>query len=169
MVVSQLGRFLILSSLAIAVLAGCSNTETASTTATPSPVIAAREQLRVNLYQCTVANGYDPEKVTGVAENALAPHELQWRQCAYDAVRKYTQANPPMAMAYNNLVAEDISMTTAIQQGTMTRTQRRTRIEALLGQIHDAENQQIQAATVAQDQQMQQVRNVVQDMRGFAR
>ncbi len=163
-------RFMALAGLVIPLLMACSGNQTASSpTATPSPVIAARDQLQANLRQCTTTTGYDPQHVTGVAENALAPHELQWRQCAYDAVHAYIQANPPMTVSYNNLVAQDIAMTTAIQQGTMTRTQRRARIEALLQQIHEAENQQIQAETAAQSEQLQQVRSVVQDMRGFAR
>ena len=166
--VSKLGHFWISSCLAGILMAGCA-TDTASTTAAQSPVIAAREQLQANIHQCTATYGYNPEKVSGVAEHALAPHELQWRQCAYDAVRTYTTANPTLMSNYDQLVAEDISMTTAIQQGTMTRSQRRARIEELLGQIRDAENQQIRADASMQEQQNQQVRNVVEDMRGFAR
>lgn len=165
---SKLGRFWIVGSLSGILLAGCTN-DTASTTALQSPVIAAREELQANIHQCTATYGYNPDKVSGVAEHSLAPNELQWRQCAYDAVRTYTRANPTLMSNYDQLVAEDISMTTAIQQGTMTRSQRRARIEELLTQIRDAENQQIQADAAMQEQQNQQVRNVVEDMRGFAR
>jgi hypothetical protein len=53
-----------------------------------NPLAAARQQLVADLGQCTQTSGYDPNKVAGVPENQLAPNELQWRQCGYDAVRK---------------------------------------------------------------------------------
>jgi hypothetical protein len=59
-------------------------------------------------------------------------------------------------------------MTTAIQQGTMTRTQRRARIQELVAQIKAAEEKEVQAAAVQQELQAEQVRNVVDSMRGFA-
>jgi hypothetical protein len=45
-------------------------------------LIAARDKLIADLQQCSQRYGYDPNHVQGVAENALAPQELQWRQCA---------------------------------------------------------------------------------------
>jgi hypothetical protein len=102
-------------------------------------------------------------------ERGLAPNELQWRQCAYDAVRDYEQANPTMAAQYQQLVAEDISMTTAMQDGSMTRTQRKARLEELLEQIRVGEEKQIQADAAAQEEQSQQVRDLVEGFRGFAR
>jgi len=36
----------------------------------------------------------DGEQAVGVAENALAPNELPWRQCGYDAVRTYAEGHP---------------------------------------------------------------------------
>ena len=61
-----------------------------------------------------------------------------------------------------------MQMTTAIQQGTMTRTQRRARIQDLIAQIKAAEEQEIQAAGVEQERQTEQLQNVVENMRGFA-
>ena len=151
-------------------LAGCANeSETAATTPVDSPVFAARSQLSSDLKKCTATYGYDPYKTTGMPERGLAPDELQWRQCAYDAVHVYEQTNPAMAAQYQQLVAEDISMTTAMQQGTMTRTQRRARLEELLEQIRAGEEKQIQADAAAQEEQSQQVRDLVEGFRGFAR
>jgi hypothetical protein len=166
--VSKLGRFWILYSMAGILLAGCTS-DTASTAGSPSAVMAAREQLQTNLHQCTATYGYNPNQVSGIAEHALAPHELQWRQCAYDAIRTYTIANPALMSNYDQLVAEDISMTTAIQQGTMTRSQRHARIEELLGQIREAEDREIDTYDTMREEQHQQLRNVVENMRGFAR
>jgi cell division FtsZ-interacting protein ZapD len=58
-------------------------------------------------------------------------------------------------------------MTTAIQLGTMTRSQRRERIESLVEQIKAAEQEEVKAATVEQSLQDEQLRNVVAGVRGF--
>jgi hypothetical protein len=132
-----------------------------------NPLAAARQELVADLGQCTQTFGYDPNKVTGVAENQLAPHELQWRQCGYDAVRKYSHFQPALTGQYEQLINEDITMTNAVQSGPMTRTQRRQRLEALVEQIKRAEESQAQAAASEQAQQTEQVRQVVNGMRGF--
>jgi len=110
----------------------------------------------------------DPPNTTAIAENALAPHELESRQCAYDATQRYAHANPALASRYDQLITEDMQMTTAIQQGTMTRTKRRARDQKLIGQIKAAEEQQIQTTAMEQQRQTEQVRNMVDGMRGFA-
>lgn len=131
-------------------------------------LIAARDRLVADLRQCTQTHGYDPQDTTGVAETALAPNELPWRQCAYDAVRAYSQSHPSLRGLYEQLIAEDIAMTTAIQQGTMTRSQRRERVDALVAQIKAAEEEQIAAAATEQARQNEQLRNVVDNFRGFS-
>jgi hypothetical protein len=150
----------------LAALAACFS-QAPRSNAAESPLIGARDKLVADLRQCTQAHGYDPANAAGVAEHALAPQELPWRQCAYDAVRVYEQSNPPLRGMYEQLIAEDISMTTAIQQGTMTRSQRRARIESLVAQIKTAEQEEVNAATVEQSRQNEQLRNVVEGVRGF--
>src|SRR5215472_18608777 len=78
-------------------VAGCSSNSAPppSTAAAAAPLAQAREKLAADVQACGTQYAYDPNHVTGVAENALAPHELEWRQCAYDAVRAYSRANPP--------------------------------------------------------------------------
>ena len=56
-------------------------------------------------------------------------------------------------------------MTNAIQSGTMTRSQRRARIEALIGEIKAAEENLIQASAEEQQKQLDQVRQVVEQIR----
>jgi hypothetical protein len=146
-------------------VAACSSGS--STSQSQSPLSAARQQLVADLGQCTNTFGYDPKTAAGVAENQLAPNELQWRQCAYDAVRKYGGSHPSLTGRYEQLINEDITMTNAIQAGSMTRSQRRQRIEALIEQIKEAEESQAQAAAVEQEQEMDRVRQVVDGMRGF--
>jgi hypothetical protein len=148
----------------ILLIAACSSGQPSSTSSSSAtPLIEARDKLITDAQYA-----YDPENATGIAENALAPHELEWRQCAYDAIRRYSQANPSLAGRYDQLIAEDMQMTTAIQQGTMTRTQRRTRDQELIAQIESAEEEQIQAAAEEQQRQSEQVQTMVENMRGFA-
>jgi hypothetical protein len=154
--------------LVAGVVAGLSSCTTQSSNSkSQNPLAAARQQLVADLGQCTQTFGYDPNKVAGVAENQLAPNELQWRQCGYDAVRKYAGYQPALTGQYEQLINEDITMTNAVQSGAMTRTQRRQRLEALIDQIKSAEESQVQAAASEQAQQTEQVRQVVNGMRGF--
>jgi hypothetical protein len=145
--------------------ASCASQQTDSNP--QSALAAARQQLIADLDHCTQTFGYDPKNVTGVAENQLAPHELEWRQCGYDAVRRYARNQPTLTGRYEQLINEDVSMTNAIQSGAMTRSQRRQRVEALVTQIKDAEQSQVQAATAAQQQETERVRQMVESMRGF--
>jgi hypothetical protein len=158
---------------AVAVVTACTSGTTTDAPETPS---MSRQQLVAALDQCTQTHGYDPKQTAGVAENALAPNELPWRQCAYDAVRAYGKGNPSLGDLYAQLIDEDIAMTTAIQQGSLTRSQRRARIETLLGQIRAAEDFQVQAAArqgsggqnpALLHQGRNQLANVAAGMQGF--
>jgi hypothetical protein len=132
------------------VLSGAVAVVTVSTSAPMTNAATAlsilRPQLVAALNECTRTHGYDPEQTAAVAEDALAPNELPWRQCAYDAVRAYAEENPSSGDLYSQLIKEDMAMTTAIQEGSLTRSQRRARIETLLGQIRAAEDARTQAA-----------------------
>lgn len=153
--------------LTATILVVACESQTTTTSPASSGVIEARDQLVADLQQCTQKHGYNP-KAAGLPENAVAPNELQWRQCAYDAARSYGQSHPSVRGMYDQLIAEDIEMTAAIPQGTMTRTQRRTRIEQLVEQIKSAEDAEIKTATAEQARQQEQLRNVVESARGFA-
>jgi hypothetical protein len=158
------------SLLGIALLiAACSSSQTSSkSSSAAAPLMQARAKLVADVRACSGMYAYDPNSTAGIAENALAPQELQWRQCAYDAVRTYEHANPALTSRYDQLITEDMQMTTAVQQGTMTRTHRRARIQELVAEIKAAEEQQVQSAGAEQELQAEQVRNVVDSMRGFA-
>jgi hypothetical protein len=160
-------RHLALAAALIAIVSACESQSTA-TGASSDSVAAARDAFVADLQQCTKTHGYDPN-AAGLPENALAPNELPWRQCAYDAARNYGKTNQAVSGLYDQLIAEDIEMTTALQQGTMTRTQRRTRVEQLLEQIKAAEEAQIKSTTADQARQQEQLRNVVEGARGFSR
>ncbi len=159
-------RSLALATAMILVVTACESQST-TTGASSADVIEARDALIAELKQCTLNHGYDPN-AAGLPETALAPNELPWRQCAYDAAHRYGRAHPAVSDRYEQLITEDLQMTTAIQQGTMTRSQRRIRVEQLIEQIKAAEDAQIKAAASEQERQQQQLRNVVDGARGFA-
>jgi hypothetical protein len=131
-------------------------------------VVDARNMLTADVRACSTEHGFDPATATGLGERELAPQEVKWRQCAYDAARRYIDRNPPMRGLMEQLIAEDIQMTAAIQQGTLTRGERRSRVEQLLGQIRDAERKQMLAASAEQERHAEEVSNVVEGIRGFA-
>jgi hypothetical protein len=159
------------------VIAGTVVIVTACTSApTTNAPPMSRQQLRAELTLCTQTHGYDPERTVGVAENAIAANELPWRQCAYEAVRAYAKGNPSLNDLYAQLINEDIEMTAAIQQGSLTRSERRARIEELLAQIRAAEDFQIQAgdnqgsggqSPSQAQQERNHLDNVVANIRGF--
>jgi hypothetical protein len=167
-------RLAILGSMAVVVV--CSSTPTDALAASPSLVSLLQKQLLAALQDCTERYGYDPDQTAGVGEKALAPNELPWRQCAYDAVRTYAEAHPSLNELYMQLINEDIAMTKAIQDGTLTRSQRRARIEEFLAEIRAAEDAQNQVADrqgrggqnpVASAQRSEQLNRVVASIQGF--
>lgn len=164
-----------LAAALIVIVSACESQPTA-TSETFESVITARDALIADLKQCTLKHGYDPF-AAGLPETALAPNELPWRQCAYDAAHKYGQEHPAVSAQYQQLIAEDMQMTAAIQQGTMTRTQRRARVEELIAQIAAAEEEaKIKPSSAGKDatetvdgaRQQYQLRNVVENARGFS-
>src|SRR4029453_14188435 len=78
----------------VGVVIACTSATTDALAASPSLLSFLHQQLVAALKECTGRYGYDPEQTAGVAENALAPNELPWRQCAYEAVGAYGKEHP---------------------------------------------------------------------------
>lgn len=150
----------------LTVVSACEGQSTGSGSS-ESQLMQGRDKFVTDLKGCTDKHGYSPLRVAGVSELQLAPNELEWRNCAYAAVRAYEPNNPSLSKLYEQLVTEDANMTKAIQQGTMTRSQRRARTQQLLDQIHTAEQGQVAAATQAQERQNEEVRQVASQLNVF--
>jgi hypothetical protein len=125
----------------------------------------ARARLTAEIQQCSKTYSYDPRTVVGIPENALAPNEPQWHQCAHDAVRSYQKVNPLLAPLYDSLVDQDTSMTDAIVHGRMTRSERHARISQILAEIKTAEQNQIAQAQLLQAQRDQAMQGVIDMIR----
>jgi len=150
-----------------AALAGCGD-QTNATAASTAQLNQARDKLVADEKACSVQFGYDPNNTASIPDNALAPQELQWNQCVYNAIRAYERSNLAMAGHYEQLIGEHSQMTTAIQQGTMTRTQRRGRMDQLLAQVEAGEDEQAKESGMDEQLQTQRIRNVVNGLRGLS-
>ena len=137
--------------------------------ATPpeTDLVQARARLYSNVDLCSKKYNYDPYTVVGKPARALAPNELLWHQCAYEAVRDYEKANPELAPLYNSLLDQDNLMTNAMMHGQMTRSERHTKILQILAQIKTAENDQINKSRLDQEQKQEQMRNMYNMLREF--
>ena len=79
---------------AVGAVMACTSTPTDALAASPSLLSLLHQELVTELKECTGRYGYDPSQTARVAENALAPNELPWRQCANEAVRAYAKERP---------------------------------------------------------------------------
>ena len=144
---------------------GCAGPQPAPSPSSGADILGARTALDSALHQCTNTYGYNPQQASNVPEHALAPHELAWNQCAYNAVRTYEKANPKLAPMYEQLIASYEQMTTEVAQGTLTRSQRQAETRQKLQAIEQAEHAEIAAANLQPAQQNQQQQNVIDTIR----
>jgi hypothetical protein len=86
-------RLALLSLIGAALLAGCAEPEGKPVRPIPA-VMESRAKLTLALNHCTELHGYAPGLAEGIAEHAMAPGELEWRECAYQAIRDHVRANP---------------------------------------------------------------------------
>ena len=95
-------------------------------------------KFRAHMASCMEAHGFDP-LAANVDEHALAPGEKPWRECVYRGVDEYIIAYSFVPRLYKQIVAEDRVMTEQIARGELTRSARRSRIEALIELIRTEE------------------------------
>lgn len=149
-----------------AAVAGCGD-QTNATASSTAQLSQARDKLVADEKSCSGQFGFDPNNTASIPDNALAPQELQWNQCIYSALRAYERSNPSMTGRYEQLISEHSLMTASIQQGTMTRTQRRSRMDELLAQVEAGEDEQAKESGMNEQLQTQQVRRIVNGLRGL--
>ena len=110
----------------------------------PEPWKVRWEALEKQLAICTDRHGYDPQSAQGLAPHALGEGELEWRECAYQAVRETLAANSPIEYAYRRLIAEDKRITKAVAAGEISRSEREQRIRTYLAQIQEKEDKELE-------------------------
>lgn len=99
----------------------------------------AERRMDAHMARCSARHGYDPAAVTGVGEHELAPGEREWRACVYQGIRTLIIPQTAIPQVYENLIAQDTEMTDAIERGTLTRSQRKARIDNLVRVIRQRE------------------------------
>lgn len=137
-------------------LGACGGSNTATQPAADSAVDEAYMRFAQHLDGCTEATARDPRLAT-IGENELAPGERQWRSCAYDGLRSIMMPISAYPELYAQLIAEDQAMTDGIAAGTVTRSARQARLDALRSEIASREITSPEQRT--EHQKMQQVIN----------
>jgi hypothetical protein len=127
--------WLVLGALLALILGAC-----ASGTGT-----SAEERFAAHLDECTARYGFDPDATAAVGDRELAPNEREWRACAYAGVDTILIPNSSVPDAYRRLVDEDRVLTEAVAAGTITRQERRERIDQLFALIGEEEAQMREA------------------------
>lgn len=119
---------------------------------------SAEQRFAAHLEECTAQYGFDPDATAAVGERELAPNELEWRACAYSGVETILIPDSSVPDAYRRLIAEDQVLTEAVGAGTITRQERRERIEQAFAMIAEEEAQM-------RDAEAAQMRMVVNGLR----
>jgi hypothetical protein len=159
---------LAVAAFALTLVAGCTGGETTyeSNAARADALREARQQLIADLRSCSERYDYNPND-PNLPENGLAPHEQEWRQCAYDAARNYTRVNTPLALDFATLIDEDQKMTEELAAGQITRSERRERLQVLIEAVHDKELAQLEALEADPAREQDLVRQVTEGLRGL--
>ena len=155
-------RYLVILSMTALVLTSCASQQS-STTTSQSGLIEARDKFVSDMGQCSQKYGY-PEAGTDVAENSIAPNELEWRECAYGAIFDYARSNPAMMNKYLQLVDDDKMVTYGIERHNMTRRDRGYHLNGLLAEMKKMEEEQVRNAKIDQARQSEQVQAVYKAM-----
>jgi hypothetical protein len=125
------------------------------------PVVDAnRDETKLRLAKCTERYGYDPSAPGNVGERELAAGELEWRSCAYETIEATMATKAARPEAFRALINADRRMTRQIADGTLTRTERRAKLEQMIEQVMDDERdverqanlQRLQEAQARQEQ-----------------
>jgi hypothetical protein len=131
--------------------------------AAPGPEGGA-PQLEQYVQACTDRYGYDPEALPPPGERELAPSELAWRSCVYQALRAIAASVTLVPQRYEQLIAEDHALTERIARGEATRSERRARLQANLEAI---EREETAARLAQEDQQRRYLYREIERMRDF--
>lgn len=146
------------------IVAGCSGSEKRTTSAGYMQQADARFHARY--VECGKIHKYDPN-TTKLAQNTLGPTERAWQQCVYAAVEKYLIPASKSPDLYRGAIATSRNLTNGIEKGTITRDQRRKKMDEVISKIESVEGANAGAATTAQAERTAFTRRMVNDMRGM--
>ena len=137
------------------ILSGCATSCASGITGSIDQSGAPARAMRADIITCTDQLGYPPRDQS-LGEHELAPREISWRECAYQAIRNYITAGGSMADSLRQLIDEDRRMTAEIPRGPMTRAERSARLGKMIADIQMG---------ALQEQQADQVRRTLETFR----
>lgn len=137
-------------------LAGCQS----------APVKPPAEQLDAQLASCSSEYDYR----AGAMEANLGPHELApeeraWRACVYTAVETNVKPNMDLPDRVQEVIDADRTMTDEVAAGTLTRAERRARVDKLLTALFNDEELARRDQAARMEQTMEADRDRMRDMR----
>lgn len=129
---------------------------------TVSPSAADWQALEAKMGDCTRLHGYDPAAATDIPQHALGVGERAWRECVYAAIDASLMKRSAAPEMYQQLIDIDRRMTDAVEQGRLTRLERRQRLEEQVRNIKLSEEINESIATA---QEHERIRRDLERMR----
>lgn len=137
----------------------------ASTHAGGEQLDELRQTFRDKLTGCTAQFGYDPKNAGDLGVHDLGAGELEWRECAYTAVRETFLPASKVPEIYEEFISRDRQWTEAVTEGEMTRVERQRQIDFYIENIKLTERLQGNVESSAQlqnfvDDEMRRMREM---------
>ena len=128
------------------------------------------ERIEQHLAECSTAAGFDPRSAPNLSETSLVAGEAEWLNCAYSGVESIMIPNTDFPNLYRQLIAESKSLSSLMDKGEVTRTQRRNRMDALIAEIESKEIErmvqgQAEMTEERKKQETEQVRQMIDNAR----
>ena len=120
-----------IGAMAIAMVVGAATAQAAG-------VAGAMEAFRAAIAQCTETHSYNPDDDT-LSQTALGENERAWAACAYKSVETHLMPATRIPEMYEFMIGQHREMTDAIASGTMTRAERRARMDRIFASIRNQE------------------------------
>jgi len=143
-------------------LAGMLAAGTGSVAQTVSPSAADWQALEAKMGDCSRIHGYDPAAAADIPQHELGAGERAWRECVYDGIRVTLMARSEAPEMYQQLIDTDRRMTDSVEQGALSRQERRQRLEEYVRNIRFSEEINESVATA---QEHERIRRDLERMR----
>ena len=124
--------------LAVAILSACAQPPDEGGSSRAS-FVELKSVLDSHLNGCAETYGFDPREPSGTGANELADGERERLECAYQGIEEIMVPGTTFAGMYRQLIADSRRMTDLVEQGGITRAQRRNVLQDAIFEIENAE------------------------------
>ena len=152
--------------------AGCAEVQMEKKTIESTYMQQADAQFHARFEDCKRIHNYDSETPPKLGEYDLAPTERAWQECVYDAVRKHLIPATLSPELYEAAIRTSQTLTNGIEKETVTRSQRKEKMDEIIAQIEAEErsNALAEAVGTKTEQEAKKIgftRRMVHDLRGI--